>query len=64
MSHPSISFRCGLAIPDNPDQKAIHESGDLRKGYSASRQPWRPDTKSEVTSKYSKKVEKVLGPED
>jgi hypothetical protein len=65
MHCPSLlhAFRCGLAVPELADGEEISSmpEGAHKKGYSALKQPWRPDTTSEVTQKYSKKVNKRLG---
>jgi hypothetical protein len=34
-----------------------------KRGYTALRQTWRPDVKSDVTKKYSQKVEEKIGKE-
>ena len=54
--------RCGLAVPDAPEVEGIAMDDGVKRGYTALRQPWRPDT-SGVASKYAKKVEKRIGPD-
>lgn len=54
--------RCGLAVPEAAE---LPDGGlPLKQGYSALRQPWRPDTSSGVAAKYGKRVEKVIGKKD
>lgn len=54
--------RCGLAVPEAAE---LPEKGvPLKQGYTALRQPWRPDTSSGVAAKYTKRVERVIGKAD
>lgn len=53
--------RCGLSVPDAPSMEGIDLDDGAKRGYTALRQTWRPDTKAEITKKYSQRVEKRLG---
>jgi hypothetical protein len=53
--------RCGLSVPDAPSQEGISMEDGAKRGYTALRQTWRPDIKSEITKKYSGRVEKRIG---
>ena len=59
--------RCGLSVPEMPELEGLTLEDGAKRGYMSLRSnahSWRPDTSSEITKKYSKKVEKVLGKEE
>jgi len=56
--------RCGLSVPDAPSQEGISMEDGSKRGYTALRQTWRPDTKSDITKKYSGRVEKRIGKDE
>lgn len=56
--------RCGLSVPDAPSQEGISMEDGAKRGYTALRQTWRPDVKSEITKKYSGRVEKRIGKDE
>ncbi|TFJ88534.1 hypothetical protein NSK_000108 [Nannochloropsis salina CCMP1776] len=55
--------RCGLSVPEAPSMEGIDLEDGAKRGYTALRQTWRPDVKSDVTKKYSQKVEEKIGKE-
>lgn len=56
--------RCGLAVPEAAELEGVPLDDGVKRGYTALRQPWRPDTSSGVGAKYQKKVEKRIGKAD
>jgi hypothetical protein len=55
---------CGLAVPEAADLEGVPLDDGVKRGYTALRQPWRPDTSSGVAAKYGRKVEKRIGKAD
>lgn len=56
--------RCGLSVPDAPSTEGISMEDGAKRGYTALRQTWRPDIKSDITKKYSQRVEKRIGKDE
>ena len=59
-----IQHSSGLSVPTAPELEGVPLDDGVKRGYTALRQPWRPDTSSGVAAKYGKRVERRIGKAD